>query len=113
MTGAYTRAMAIEMTGTWLPFDRMGLARQPARPGVYELATADGEVLLIGFAGTKGRSGLRGELEKHLKAPGDATRYRAEATSRYLQRYEEVLAAYASKHGTLPPWNVAKAKRAT
>jgi hypothetical protein len=99
------------LTSPWLPFDRMTITRAGSGPGVYELADGDDTTLFIGFAGPKTRGGLRGDLEKHLKAAKGATRYRAEATARYLQRYDELLAAYAREHGTLPPWNVAKANQ--
>jgi hypothetical protein len=99
------------LNSPWLPLDRGSVARVAPQPGVYELATADGVVLFIGMAGGRSKGGLHGELEKHLAAPGDATRFRAEATTRYMSRYDELLTAYATSHGTLPSWNVERARK--
>jgi hypothetical protein len=103
-------SMPIEMTKPWRPFDRIEVGRLPGQTGVFELADSDGNVLYIGMAGGKTKFGLRGELEKELKAPGEATRYRVEVNTMYLSRHEELLMAYAAEHGTLPPWNVARGK---
>jgi hypothetical protein len=103
--------MPIGLTSLWLPLDRGSVARVAPQPGVYELATADGVVLFIGMAGGRSKGGLRGELEKHLAAPADATRFRVEATTRYVSRYDELLTAYATTQGTLPPLNVERARK--
>lgn len=102
--------MAIEMTKPWKPLDTGEVRRLPGTTGVYELGDGDGNVLFIGFAGGKSRFGLRGELERHLQAPGAATRCRVEVNTQYLTRYEELLMAYASRHGGLPPMNVERAQ---
>jgi hypothetical protein len=102
--------MPIEMTKPWRPFDKMEVARLSGQTGVFELADGDGNLLYIGMAGAKTRFGLRGELEKELSAPGEATRFRIEVNTMYLTRHEELLMAYAAAHGTLPPWNVARGK---
>lgn len=100
--------MAIDLNKPWLPFDRIGLARVAGHTGVYQLGDSAGNVLFIGMAGGRSRFGLKGELEKHLASPADATRYRTEVNTQYMSRYEELLMAYAAAHGTLPPWNVAR-----
>ena len=103
--------MAIDLTKPWLPFDRGGVARLPGTTGVFQLGDSAGNVLFIGMAGGRSKFGLRGELEAHLKAPGEATRFRVEVNTQYMSRYEELLMAYASAHGTLPPMNVARAQK--
>jgi hypothetical protein len=102
--------MAIEMTKPWQLLDKGGAARAGGYTGVYELGDSDGRTLFIGFAGGRSKFGLRGELEKHLGKEG-ATRFRTEVNTQYMTRYEELLMAYAAKHGTLPPWNVAAGQK--
>lgn len=105
--------MSIELNKPWRPLDRIEVARLQGQTGVYELGDSDGNILFIGMAGGRSLFGLRGELEKHLGAPGDATRFRVEVNTQYLSRQEELLMAYAVKHGTLPSWNVARGKAKT
>jgi hypothetical protein len=74
--------------------------------GVYELASAGGEVVRIGFAGGRSVFGLRGELQSALSQTGDgAASFRCEITTAYLSRYRELLMVHVADHGSVPVGN--------
>ncbi|MEQ1652631.1 MAG: D-2-hydroxyacid dehydrogenase family protein, partial [Hyphomicrobium sp.] len=75
----------------------------------YELGTAAGEVVFIGFAGGRSLFGLRGEVERHLgDPPNGATQFRVEVNQQYTTRYQELLMAHVHDHGGIPKGNVGK-----
>jgi hypothetical protein len=92
------------MTGPWTALDEANVRRLGGHMGVYELATADGEVVRIGFAGGRSAFGLRGELEAALRENA-ATSFRYEITTSYLSRYRELLMAHAADQGAIPVGN--------
>ncbi len=73
--------------------------------GVYELADADGTVLLIGYAGGRSRFGMRGEIAAAVERTQGAARFRYEVTTAYLTRYQELLMVHQAEFGGLPPGN--------
>ena len=74
--------------------------------GVYEIATPEGEVVFIGYAGGHARFGLGGELGRQLAERGDGTFvFRVEVTMAYLSRWRELLMAHRADHGRLPSEN--------
>lgn len=97
----------VRMTGPWLPLDAEHVERLGGHMGVYELATADAEVVRIGFAGGRSVFGLRGELRcaLHEDRDGAAARFRCEITTAYLSRYRELLMAHVADHGAIPVGN--------
>ena len=97
--------MAIRLEKTFLPLDADHLHRVKGQLGVYELADNDGQTLFIGFAGGRSPFGLRGELDGQLERRGPGLRFRAEVNMQYTSRYRELLMAYVSDHGELPPDN--------
>ena len=87
----------------WSELSPEGLARLGGHMGVYELGTAEGATVLIGFAGGRSRFGLRGELERHLsEGIAGATQFRVEVTMGYWSRYKELLMLHLHGHGHLP-----------
>ena len=100
--------MAVRMTKPWQPLSASGIAVLAGHMGVYELANAAGEVLLIGCADARSRFGLRGELVRLVASPPTgAAQYRVEITTAYLTRWQELMMVHAADHGTLPPLNPA------
>lgn len=95
-------AKGIRMTSQWRELDDPTVASLGGHMGVYMLRSADGEVILIGFAGGKSPFGLRGELRAQLEKAQEATWFRCEVTTSYLSRYYELLMTHLYDHGTLP-----------
>ncbi|GAB4333973.1 MAG: hypothetical protein Kow0010_20760 [Dehalococcoidia bacterium] len=95
--------MKVRLDKPWTPLTPQHVARVPGELGVYQLATADGRVIYIGYAGGKSRYGLRGEIERHLNGP--ATQFRYESNSQYLSRWRELLMLHLADEGELPELN--------
>lgn len=94
------------MQSPWLPLDAEHVAAVGGYMGVYELASGDGEVVFIGYAGGRSVFGLRGELAGALEASrGRQLRFRTEVTTTYLSRYKELLMAHLADHGSVPAEN--------
>jgi len=89
----------------WSPCEPGVLERLPGHMGVYELADADGTVLLIGYAGGRSRFGMRGEIAAAVERTPGAARFRYEVTTAYLTRYQELLMVHQAEFGWLPPGN--------
>lgn len=86
------------------------VARVGGHMGVYELASQEGEVIFIGFAGGRSVFGLRGELRDRLaETDRRGTSFRCEITTAYLSRYKELLMVHAARHGSVPRENLADA----
>lgn len=90
----------------WCALDQAAVQALHANPGVYELADAAGETLLIGYAGGKSLFGLRGEVAKYLGHPR-AAKFRVEQNMQYISRWKELLMFFRSKSGALPALNSA------
>jgi hypothetical protein len=93
----------VRMQSAWLPLDAEHVAAVGGYMGVYELASGDGEVVFIGYAGGRSVFGLRGELAAVLEArPGAQLSFRTEVTTTYLSRYKELLMVHLADHGSVP-----------
>ena len=78
----------------------------PGQLGVYQLASASGEVLYIGYAGGRELFGLRGALERHRDlATEGAVLFRYEVNMQYQSRYRELLMLHKADNGALPIGN--------
>ncbi len=98
--------MPVRLDKPWQALTEEAVRRLPGQLGVYQIADAAGEVLLIGFAGGRSRFGLQGELARERQArPGLAVRFRYEVTMQYLTRYQELLMVHLADHGRLPADN--------
>jgi hypothetical protein len=97
--------MQVRLTKPWTELTADAVARLPGQLGVYEIADASEEVLLIGFAGGRSRFGLRGELQAELERRGPGLRFRVEVNMQYLSRYQELLMVHRADHGRLPAEN--------
>lgn len=93
--------MSVRLTNPWRALTAESLRLVPATVGVYEIASADGDVVDIGFAGGRSLFGLRGELSRWLENEGQ-WQFRCEITSQYLSRYRELLMVHVADHGTPP-----------
>jgi hypothetical protein len=93
----------VRMQSAWVPLDEEHVGEVGGYMGVYEIASADGAVVKIGFAGGRSVFGLRGELQGELDGPGTSFRY--EITTAYLSRYKELLMVHVADHGALPAGN--------
>jgi len=94
------------MTKPWIDLTAEAVKALPGQLGVYQLATSDGHVVYIGFAGGRSLFGLRSELERALAGrPGGATRFRTEVNQQYTTRYQELLMLHVADHGSLPVVN--------
>jgi hypothetical protein len=99
VTGVY-------MQGAWSPLDAEHVAEVGGYMGVYQLASPDGQVVFIGYAGGRSVLGLRGELSCRLEhAPDRGLTFRFEITTTYLSRYKELLMVHLAEHGSLPTDN--------
>lgn len=100
----------IGLRGAWRALDAEQIAALGAHMGVYEVASGDGDVVLIGYAGGRSPFGLRGELERRLAEPGrQGERFRCEITTAYLSRFKELLMVHVARHGSVPRENLADA----
>lgn len=113
MRGIRCRGAAI-MSGSglairspWSELSDIAVAALHANPGVYELADASGETLLIGYAGGKSLFGLRGEVGKYIGDP-KAAMFRVEQNMQYISRWKELLMVFRSQEGVLPVMNPAE-----
>ena len=94
--------MAIRLTKPWRTLEKAEVARLPGQLGVYEIASGDGTVVHIGFAGGRSRFGLRGELSSELESRGPGYRFRVEVNTQYHTRHRELLMVHRADHGGLP-----------
>ncbi len=98
--------MAVRMTKAWQPLTADAVKALTGQLGVYQLADAADRVVMIGFAGGRSLFGLRGEVEKALKAPpSGAVKFRVEVNQQYTTRWQELLMVHVHDHGALPVEN--------
>src|SRR5262249_41368871 len=89
----------------WRPLEAREIDAVPGQLGVFELATDDGNVLLIGRADARSLFGLRSAIAREAKRCERATRFRYEVTTAYHSRHLELLMAHAADYGALPACN--------
>lgn len=94
----------MRLTKPWLS-EAEALARLHGNLGVFQLADATGNVLLIGFAGGLSKFGLLGEVRAAFAANPAATQVRYEITTAYHTRYRELLMLHQADHGAWPVRN--------
>ena len=98
--------MAVRMDKPWRALTAENVEAVGGHLGVYQLADAAQRILYIGVAGGRTLFGLKGELGHVLEAPPEgASQFRVEVTMSYRTRHFELLQAYRSDHGGLPPAN--------
>jgi len=93
----------------WRVLDQREIAAIPGQLGVFELATDDGKVVLIGRADARALFGLRSAIAREAKRCEIATRFRFEVTTAYHSRHLELLMAHAADRGCLPECNTERA----
>lgn len=98
----------------WQTFDPdpKAVRRLSGATGVYELGDEHGEVIYIGYAGTRALFGLRGRIADHFSVhePNPvirerARRYRYEVNMMYYSRWVDLLSRYQEDYERLPPGN--------
>ena len=94
----------VRLSKPWTDLSAPNIAALPAQLGVYQIADAEGRVLVIGYAGGRELFGLRSALERELERPG-ATSFRHELTHGYMTRWEELIMIHQADHGRLPDGN--------
>ncbi len=100
----------------WRPLSAEIIATLPAQLGVFQVASPEGEVLAIGYAGATHPFGMRtalsqeaerlsglGELSEPAKPDSGAAQFRLEYTSNYRSRWNELLMLHVAEFGELPP----------
>src|SRR3546814_19841812 len=92
----------------WTEISEGAVSALHANPGVYEIADASGQTLLIGYAGGKSLFGLRGEVAKHIGNPR-AGLFRVEQNIQCISSRQELLMAFRSATGAIPVHNAADA----
>ena len=98
--------MAIRMTKPWVALTAENVKKLSGQLGVFQLADAKGDVVLIGFAGGRSLFGLRGEVEKEIATPpAGASQFRVEVNQQYTTRYQELLMVHVHDHGGVPAGN--------
>lgn len=96
----------LSMKGAWRDLSADETAQLPGCLGVFEIATADAEVVQIGYAGGRSLFGLRGELSTiAANHPGESLRFRTESNMQYTSRWKELLMVYVAETGNIPRWN--------
>ena len=99
----------------WQTPDKAALRAIPGVLGVYEIADADGRLLLIGFAGGREPFGLRSKIGDHFSDDElnpvlreQAAQFRWESNQQYTTRRLEMLMRYLDEHDDdWPPGNAA------
>ena len=89
----------------WAPNEASTLSLGHGHMGVFELADANENVLLIGYAGGSSREGLSGSIRAAWAKVPEARLVRWEVTTSYWSRYQERLMQYQATHHMLPPHN--------
>lgn len=98
----------------WETFDPdpKAVRRLAGSTGVYELGDEAGDVIYIGYAGTRALFGLRGKLADHFSdsEPNPvirerARRFRYEVNMMYYSRWVDLLSRYQEDHDMLPAAN--------
>ncbi|HUS98117.1 MAG TPA: hypothetical protein VMX97_15425 [Hyphomicrobiaceae bacterium] len=94
------------MTKPWQVLSEELVAKLPGQLGVYQLADAEGRVVMIGYAGGHSLFGLQGVLvSEAVTRRHGAVQYRCEVNTAYLTRYRELLMLHVADHGALPVGN--------
>ncbi|WP_093068465.1 hypothetical protein [Sphingomonas sp. OV641] len=82
------------------------MAALPATLGVFEVASDDGEIQLIGYAGGRSLFGLRSSVTAALARDSRTSlKVRVEQNMQYISRWKELLMLHIGRHGALPPLN--------
>ena len=106
--------MGIRLTKPWLDLASLDTGEIPGQLGVFQLASAEGVVLYIGYAGGNELFGLRSAIPAAVEAVTEAVAsgasetpalVRYELTSGYLSRWEELLMIHLHDAGERPPGN--------
>ncbi|MBD3647945.1 MAG: hypothetical protein HUJ31_10960 [Pseudomonadales bacterium] len=96
--------MSIRLEKPWIPLTADNVEQVAGHMGVYQLGSANGEVVFVGMAGGRSLFGLRGELQARLGSTS-ATQFRYEVNTAYLTRYRELLMIHRADFGSLPAEN--------
>jgi hypothetical protein len=97
--------VSIRLTKPWQKLTAETVRALPGQLGVFQLASADGDVIYIGYAGGRSLFGLRSAVEEARARIADATLFRHEVTMQYLTRYKELLMLHVADTGRLPAHN--------
>lgn len=96
--------MSITMSKPWRPATEAELATLPSTTGVYELRRSNGELLDIGYAGSRSPFGLASTIAEAVAAHGgDDLEFRHEIHVQYRSRHIELVLVHRSQEGGLPP----------
>lgn len=96
--------MSIAMTKAWRPASDAELSTIPSTTGVYELRRRDGELLDIGYAGSREPFGLASAIAAAVAAAGgDDLEFRHEVHVQYRSRHIELVLVHRSRTDGLPP----------
>lgn len=99
-------AHGLAIRSAWQPTTEAALAALPATLGVFEIASDDGEIQLIGYAGGRSLFGLRSSVTAALAHDSrTGLKVRVEQNMQYISRWKELLMFHVSRHGALPPLN--------
>jgi hypothetical protein len=96
------------MTKPWLDATPDVLAEIPVGTGVYEIREAAGDVIDIGYAGSKEPFGLRSALQRLVDGlDSDVLQLRYELHVQYHSRYLELVLSHRARHEGSAPESVA------
>jgi excinuclease UvrABC nuclease subunit len=100
--------MTAGMTKSWIVATPASLATIPVGTGVYEIRDEKGEVLDIGYAGSREPFGLRSRIADVLDDSVSTTReFRFEQHVQYHSRFVELILDHRAQHGGCLPDRVA------
>lgn len=99
-------ASGLAIRSAWRTASDHNVAALPATLGVFEIASDDGQVQLIGYAGGRSLFGLRSAVAAALALhSGTALKFRVEQNMQYISRWKELLMLHVGRYGALPPVN--------
>lgn len=100
--------MSASMTKPWLDASPDVLAEIPVGTGVYEIRDAAGDVIDIGYAGSKEPFGLRSALQRLVHDfDHGPLQLRYEVHVQYHSRYLELVLSHRARHQGSAPESVA------
>jgi hypothetical protein len=100
--------VSASMNKPWLDATSDVLAEIPVGTGVYEIRDPTGDVIDIGYAGSKEPFGLRSALQRLVHdLDSDALQLRYELHVQYHSRYVELVLSHRARHESSAPESVA------
>ncbi len=97
------------MSKPWRNVDAAQLDDIPCTTGVYEIRDRHGEILDIGYAGSREPFGLKSKIEAIVSEEArDGLQFRYELHVQYMTRYAELVLVHRARHNGAEPARVSQ-----